>query len=166
MTVTLAEVTETYGTPGAITTLYVRGADTSASGYIDNLQGQLSQAPVIRGEAFNAGSSTRIYFTEGVYNTVIFDYNITEGEVMQFALLQDSVGSAYYGRFILTATGEKTDYAGVEVTALSDGYYRVTVNVAEVTESNGIPTVLSTFYIRGSGTTASGYVDLDESNFT
>ena len=85
---------------------------------------------------------------------------------MQFALLQDSAGSAYYGRFILTATGEKSDYAGVEVTALSDGYFRVTVNIAEVTEMRGTPTVLSTFYIRGSGTTASGYVDLNESNFS
>ena len=59
----------------------------------------------------------------------------------------------------LIATGEKMDYAGVEVQALSDGYYRVTINIAEVTVASGTPSVLSTFYIRGSGTNASGYID-------
>lgn len=188
VTLDLAKMTTMSGTPtNVIELLYIRGSSSDANGYIDNIQYVTGEElpdvtepevtepevtepettePAIRGEEFAAGSSTRIYFTEGVYNTVTFDYKITEGEVMQFALLQDSAGSAYYGRFTLTATGEQTDYAGVEVTALSDGYYRVTVNIAEVTESKGTPTVLSTFYIRGSGTTASGYVDLNESDFT
>ncbi len=189
ITLDLSEMTTMSGTPtNVIELLYIRGSSSDANGYLDNIQYVTGESetpeetepevtepevtepevtePVIRGEAFTAGSSTRIYFTEGVYNTVTFDYKITEGEVMQFALLQDSAGSAYYGRFTLTATGEQTDYAGVEVVALSDGYYRVTINIVEVTESKGTPTALSTFYIRGSGTTASGYVDIDEANFT
>ncbi|MBR5570651.1 MAG: DUF4091 domain-containing protein [Oscillospiraceae bacterium] len=160
VTFQLDELTTVYrGTPGSVISYIRIRATTTASGYVDNVQWDAAQTDVIRGEAFTAGSSKRIAFTEGVYSTVTFDYKITEGTEMQFAVLQDSAGSAYYGRFTLIATGEKTDYAGVEVQALSDGYYRVTINIAEVTVANGTPSVLSTFYIRGSGTNASGYID-------
>ena len=160
VTFQLNELTTVYrGTPGSVISYIRIRATTTAAGYVDNVQWDAAQTDVIRGEAFTAGSSKRIAFTEGVYSTVTFDYKITEGTEMQFAVLQDSAGSAYYGRFTLNATGEKTDYAGVEVQALSDGYYRVTINIAEVTVANGTPSVLSTFYIRGSGTNASGYID-------
>lgn len=123
-----------------------------------------AQTDVVRGEAFNAGSSLRVHFDAGVYSTVSFDYKFTgEDGVMQFALL-DSNGSLYYGRFKVNATGEEGSYNGVEVKALSDGYYRVTVTISEVTDSNGTPADLMTLYIRGSGTTASGYVDNLQAN--
>ena len=160
VTFLLDELNTVYrGTPGSVMSFIRVRATTTAAGYVDNVQWDVAQGDVIRGETFTAGSSKRIYFDEGVYSTVTFDYKITDGTEMQFAVLQDSAGSAYYGRFTLNATGEKTDYAGVEVQALSDGYYRVTINIAEVTVSSGTPTVLSTFYIRGSGTDASGYID-------
>ena len=147
------------GTPGFVIGFIRIRATSTAEGYVDNVVWESAQTDVIRGEAFTAGSSKRISFDAGVYSTVTFDYKFTEGEEMQFAVMQDSNGSAYYGRFTLTATGEKTDYAGVEVKALSDGYYRVTINIAEVTVTNNTPTELTTFYIRGSGTSASGYID-------
>ena len=53
---------------------------------------------------------------------------------------------------------------GVEVKALSDGYYRVTITIADVTDSNGTPADLKTLYVRGSGTTASGYIDNLQAN--
>ena len=167
VTLQLDELTTVYrGTPGLVISYIRVRATTTASGYVDNVRWDSAQTDVIRGQEFKAGSSLRVHFETGIYNTVSFDYKFTSADgVMQFAIL-DSTGNAYYGRFKVNATGEEGDNNGVEVKALSDGYYRVTITIAEVTDIAGTPADQTTLYIRGSGTTASGYVDVDASNFT
>ena len=88
---------------------------------------------------------------------VSFEYKIESGEYFNVALMPN--WSSYYGYFQLDAEGTNI-YNGVSYEKLSDGYIRVTFDMAKLTKVSGTPTVAIDFlYIRGSFTNASGYID-------
>ena len=87
---------------------------------------------MIRGNAFVAGSSTENQITRVPYSKIVFDYKL-EGAGTMDIRLRASVYSNYYGQFTFKQNGESTDYAGVTTEKLSDGYIRVTINIAELT---------------------------------
>ena len=84
---------------------------------------------VIRGDAFTAGKDNYFMLTAGDYKTVSFDYKTTgDGEVA--VILRGTKWTTFYGDFRLTATGEKTDYAGITTEQLDDGYIHVILDIA------------------------------------
>ena len=84
---------------------------------------------VLRGEAFTAGKDNYYTFTAGDYKTLSFDYK-TNGEGEVAVILRGSKWTTFYGDFRLTATGEKSDYAGITTEVLEDGYIHVTFDIA------------------------------------
>ena len=118
---------------------------------------------VIRGAAFTAGKSTIFDIEDGVYDIVSFDYKIDgEGEIA--AIIRGTEWLKFYGDYRLTAEGEKTDYLGITTEKLSDGYIRVTFDLAALDRSgcinnrDGAPSDVSLIDIYD-WTTANGYID-------
>ena len=67
--------------------------------------------------------------------------------------------SSFYGYFELNAEGTNI-YNGVTYEKLSDGYIRVTFDMAKLTKVSGTPTTAIDFlFIRGNWSDASGYID-------
>ena len=90
---------------------------------------------VPRGQAFTAGQDNFYTLTAGDYKTLSFDYKPSgDGEVA--VILRGSAWTSFYGDFRLTATGEKTDYAGITTEALEDGYIHVTFDIEALQRTN------------------------------
>ena len=90
------------------------------------------------------------------YSEISFDYKITSDDgYLRIAFLQSDWGS-FYGYFVLFKDGTvESTPAGVTVSAIEgmDGWYHVTVKLAEVTVKNGEPTNVGVIYGRGSTAT-------------
>ena len=113
---------------------------------------------IFDGGAFTAANDLTINLDNDQSVTkVSFDYKIVGSGHMQIALLPD--WSAYFGYFKLDTNGEVGDYAGVTTENLGDGYIRVFVDMAAVTQKTGTPSdVIKMLFIRGAWTTADGEI--------
>ena len=142
----------------------------SADGYamhlylddIDFLQGEnvIEPGETIRGDSFAAGQGITKEVEDGDYITVSFEYKLTnDGEISVFLRGADAWLNSY-GNYDFNANGAAQTYAGVTTEKLSDGYIRVTMNVAGLTKIyNSKPNGLCALEIFGSWSTASGYID-------
>ena len=138
--------------------LYVRGNWTNANGTISNIRinGAAEAAP--RGETVAAGTDKTIDLSAtGTLTTLSFEYKIVSGEKINIALMPN--WSSFYGYFELNAEGTNI-YNGVTYEKLSDGYIRVTFDMAALTQMSGTPNAAIDFlYIRGNWSDANGYID-------
>ena len=165
--------------PETVGILYVRGDWSSAAGTIDNVRCLTGNVVddggedgtedkyteiVTPGDSFAAGTGLTLYFEEGTYDVVTFDYKFTSGTKMWFGLLQAD-WSKFYGLFNANATGMNDTYTGISTENLSNGYIRVTLNLAELTrtnsanDANNAPETISMFFIRGDWSDAAGVID-------
>ena len=90
-------------------------------------------------------------------STLSFDYKIDSGERFNIALLCD--WSNFYGYYKFTAAGAAEQYSGVTCTMLSNGYIRVTFDIASLNKMTGSPAdTLKILYLHGSWTDATGSI--------
>ena len=122
------------------------------------------ESEIVRGESFVAGTN---YIGEivdtALSSTLVIDIKITSGEETYLNLcLLDSSWTNYLGYFEINYDGSLSEtYDGVSVVELSDGYYRLTLNLSQITQKTGSPSAISIVFIRGDWTTASGYIDIN-----
>ena len=119
----------------------------------------------VRGEAFTGNEGKIIYLEENAYESLVFDYKLTNDGTIRLILRDlDAWVKGVYGDFYFNAAGETRDYAGITCETLSDGYIRVTMNFAELTRTgladnrDSAPEKVGVFDIY-SGSTGDGYVD-------
>ena len=99
---------------------------------------------------------------DGNYSTVTFYYKIESGDKFGVAITNTKDMQNYYGYLYFNANGETQDYAGVTCEKQTDGYYFVTINLAEVTVKSGsspVPDTVGRFYVRGKNNSANVYID-------
>lgn len=149
---------------------YIHGSwGDTPTGYIDF---DLGEAPAtVRGEAFASGEDKSIAFDKLGYDaTVVIDFKFTSnpGTHLNFFIgNKENEWAYYFGYYKLTEAGVVEDNnTGITVTTTSDGYYRLTLVLAELTKESekGKPSSelgFNLFYIRGGWTTGSGYVDFN-----
>lgn len=117
-----------------------------------------------RGTSVFAGTD----FTQTLGNSYLkhlsFDYRIDNEGVICMAIM-DSNWSKYYGYFKFTNKGEYTDYKGITVSDIGDGYLRVVLNFDEIDFTGNTsgrskaPVSVDIFYVRKDLTTADSYID-------
>ena len=93
------------------------------------------------GTLYEDGVNGSVYAASaGAFSRVSFEYKVTsdsaDAQVAVCLLLEDS-GSDYYGYFYFNDYGAKASYAGVTVTRLDDGYYRVAIDPSSVAVTKG-----------------------------
>ena len=149
---------------------YVHGSwGSNPAGYIDF---DLGDAPeTVRGEAFASGEDKSINFEKLGYDaTVVVDFKFTSnpGTHLNFFIgNKENDWKYYFGYYKLTEAGAiEGDSNGITVSTTSDGYYRLTIVLSELTKASkdGGPSSVdgfNLFYIRGGWTTGSGYVDFN-----
>ena len=139
----------------------------TADGYIDNIQldAELPEEEVIRGEVFNGNDGKIIYLEENAYESITFDYKLTNNGTIRLLLRDiDAWTTGVYGDFFFDAAGETMDYSGITTETLSDGYIRVIMNFAQLNRTclvdnrDGAPDKVGVFDIY-SGNTGDGYID-------
>ena len=149
-----------------INMFYIRGGWSTASGYVDFNSD--ADAQVIRGETLTAGTN----FTKDLVpafpltDTLYVDYKFTTSADTKMVLMFGHGWSDYFGYYEFYSDGRLGgSYSGVSITLLSDGYYRITFVLSQLNKIGGGSleniTDISLLYIRGSYTTASGYVDFN-----
>ena len=136
---------------------------TTAEGYIDNVKA--SYVETFRGDAFTGNDGKLVYLTENAYESLTFDYKLTNSGSIRVLLRDpDAWVKGVYGDFYFDANGETKDYAGITCEKLSDGYIRVTMKFAEIGRTgladnrDSAPEKVGVFDIY-SGSTGDGYVD-------
>ena len=169
VTFNFAQITKVTGSLEKINLVYIRGDDWStATGYIDINSD--ADAEIVRGVPFSADNDfgadiPNMQMTE----TFVVDIKFTSSAetYLNFILFNGSNWSDCLGYFQVNGNGTITNTPGVSISGLSsDGYYRVTINLSQVTKviegaSLDNITSINTFYLRGGWTTASGYIDLN-----
>ena len=146
--------------PTKVSLFRISGTRTTANGFIDHIS--FSKVFIPRGAAFTGGTDYTINPPDiALTETIIIDFKFTSenGTYINFML---GDWSNYYGYYKITAEGSLGEnYDGISLTYLSDGYFRVTIVLSELTKVNGTPTTISLFRIRGKSSTASGYCDFN-----
>lgn len=126
--------------------------------WIDNLVIECETIPLNRQEFVSGNSLTILAPEERAYTSVSFDYIITDGEYFQIVLL-DNAWKCGYGYFKFNADGAAESYANVTCTKKADGYYHVTITIAEGTKVfSAAPEAIGLLYLRGSWSNAGGYI--------
>ena len=148
--------------PTKVSLFRISGTRTDANGYVDHIS--FSKVFIPRGAAFTGGTDYTLALPDiALTETIIIDFKFTSenGTYINFML---GDWSNFFGYYKLTAEGSLGEnYDGISLTYLSDGYFRVTVVLGELTKVNGDPTTISLFRIRGKSSTASGYCDFNPS---
>ena len=172
VTFDIAALTALGNTPnGIIDFLFIHGGWSDAVGYIDAITfvaddgsgdeggDEGGNEGKDRGEAFEFGIDKSINLDNTqVLEKLVLDYKITSGNQFHLALMED--WSNFYSYYILTPTGPRDAYEGVTYETLSDGYIRVTFEIAALTKINGNPTgAIQFLYIRGGWSDSSGFID-------
>ncbi len=161
VTFDIAALTKYSGNPSkALSFLYIRGGWTDATGYIDNVQYKVYEpVTVFEGGEFLAGQGLTVELNNTLsVSKMSFDYKITSGEAMVFALMPD--WDNYYGYYAFNANGSIDGDSGFTTEQLADGYVRVYVDVAALNKISGTPSdVLNMIYIRGDWTSANGVIE-------
>ena len=112
----------------------------------------------VRGNLLFDNKNFKVEVDSAAYSTITFEYKILNGGTFGLALLNDY--SNYFGYFTFNSVGAASTYAGITTQTLSDGYVRVTINIAALTAYVGTrPTTLKAFYINSGRTSAQGYID-------
>lgn len=161
--VDIAALNKAVGTPSdVIDIVYIRGAWTSANGVIENIcinEAVEEPALIYEGGQIVAGSDLILEFdnTQAV-TKMSFDYKITSGEAIVFALMPD--WDNYYGYYAFNASGSIDNDSGFVTEKLADGYIRVFVDVAALNKKSGNPSnIIDILYIRGAWTSANGVIE-------
>lgn len=168
VTFNISELTKLSDKPAPdqfIDMIYVRGAWSVGDGYIDI---NSNEGHPIRGLRFeNATDFTKDYKTEHFSLTDTFTFDVkfddpSSDNVIGFMLGQE--WSKYYGYYKVKGDGTLNDtYNGISIITLSDGYYRVTLNLAQLTKVDDTEpdSYINLFYIAGRFSTGGGYIDLN-----
>ncbi|MBO5867323.1 MAG: metallophosphoesterase, partial [Oscillospiraceae bacterium] len=132
-----------------------RSFKISDLGYVDGTS--VPTAP--RGEAFVAGEDKDILLdNKEALAQISFEYKLTDGQQFNIGLMPD--WSNFFGYFSFNAEGNVYAYDGVTTQKLSDGYIRVTLDMAALTKYSGNPsTAIDFLFIRGAWSDANGYID-------
>lgn len=145
--------------------IYVRGIWTYGDGYIDI---NSNEGTPIRGNRFqNETDFTKDYKTEhfALTETFIFDIKFDEPTSDNYIGFMLGQGwSKYYGYYTVKGDGTLKDtYNGIAISGLGDGYYRVTINIAQLTKIGDAEPdeYINLFYIRGIHSKGAGYIDLN-----
>lgn len=149
VTLTASSLSRANKTTDIIKWMYVEQQKAKATVFIDNFNGYF-------GEEFLATEDFTKNVTNGNYAVVKFDYLITSGT--KFSIMMGTWDAAY-GYFDFNSAGELTDYAGVTVESLSNGYKRVTVDISEVTKKDSGASNINLLYIWNKNTDANGFID-------
>lgn len=116
---------------------------------------------VIRGVAFAPGYSVD-FSAVALTETMVIDIKFTSGSDTLINFIVGDGWENYYGYYALHADGRLDgEYSGISVRALDDGYYRMSLVLSELNTgqaTSGI-TKINLFYLHGSYTTATGYID-------
>ena len=150
------------GAPANVGVLDIYGGFTTADGASANIQVDVPVEPT-ETIAFVAGTGVTTG-TPTAYETVTFDYKLTSDGVMGVVLRGADAWLSFYGEFYFNIYGESIDYAGISTKVLSNGYIRVTMNLAELTRSgcmdnrDGAPANVGVLDIYGGFTTADGVI--------
>ncbi|MBR5569477.1 MAG: metallophosphoesterase [Oscillospiraceae bacterium] len=143
VTATLSEMNKIHSDATAVTMLYISGGN--ASGYIDNIQIQTAppQEPEVsefRGQEIVVGQDLSVMAPKADnYSQVILDMIVpAAGGENEIGIALLDADWEYYGYFYLEKTGLESNYAGVSAVQLEDGYWRVTIDIANITDSNRI----------------------------
>ena len=161
VTLVLSELTNVTGTPEKINLFYIRGNWSTASGYVDF--NPTVNPGVIRGVGFTSDAGYAVDVPAiALTETINIDFKFTTANDTHVNFILGDGWSNFYGYFRVNANGSLGGaYNGVSITYLSDGYFRVTIVLSELTNVTGTPTKVNLFYIRGDWSTASGYVDFN-----
>ena len=152
-----------------IDTVYVRGAWTDINGRID--VNPPSDVTVVRGDRFTAGQDCTLEFKSAplpIDQPITVDLKFDEANSnKKISIMLGQGWNQYYGYFKINSNGTLGDtYNGVSIEALTDGYYRVTMNTAQLTKVNDMPapdSYINLFYLSKSRSTASGLIELNPS---
>ena len=148
-----------------INLFYIRGNISTASGYVDF--NATADAGVIRGETFASGvSHSKDLSPIALSETIIIDFKFTSGNDTYVNLMLGDGWTNYYGLYRINANGTLGgSYDGVSIQLLSDGYYRVTFVLSQLTKGQHTDAItkIDLLYVKGSESTASGYIDFNPS---
>ncbi|MCQ2796127.1 MAG: hypothetical protein MJ213_02295 [Bacilli bacterium] len=115
-----------------------------------------------QGVEFSKVFTPAISPTDGVFTIDIY-FTSSSDTFIDFILFYTKDWNNYFGYFKVKGDGTLGDtYNGVTISLLGDGYHRVTLNLADVTNITGTrPTQnVNHFWVRTSTSTASGYIDI------
>ena len=132
---------------------------------IKNVTISYSCADNYRGEAFALNEHVSKPLSNlPLTDNFVFDIKFTSASSTRINFMLGDGWSNFFGYFAIYGNGGMGKaYSGVNVKHLSDGYLRITVVPAELTEVGGNKeniTKFNLFYIRGDWSDATGYVDL------
>ena len=144
---------------------FIRGSWSDASGYVDF---DSDATPgVIRGETLTSGVNfAKDIDAVALTETFNIDFKFTSGNDTYVNVMLGDGWSKYYGYYKVNANGTLDgNYAGVSITRLPDGYYRVSFVLSELNKGQDTASIekINLVYIRGSYSTAAGYVDINPS---
>ena len=163
VTFDLNALTKYSGSPNkAISFLFIRGAWTDATGYIDNVQFTVYEPVLVfEGGEFidDHGLNIGLDNAEPV-TKMSFDYKVTSGTDFVLTLRPDW-GADYFGNFVFNTTGTVDPYNGISTETLADGYVRVFVDVTALNNIQGSQpsNVLTLISIHESWGDASGVIE-------
>lgn len=151
--------------PSKVTAVYVRKGWTTASGLIDV---EPSKGSIVRGVPLKTATDFTLDLDPAytiATDTITFDVKFTSAADTYINVMLGEGWSNYFGYYKIFANGTLADtYNGVSIEAVGDGYYRVTFTLSQLTKVSGNPqTSIDLFYIRGTQSTASGYIDFTPS---
>ena len=154
--------------PAKLGMLYIRGGWSNAAGTIDNIRcmvkNQQNTEKVVAGAEFTSGGDLTLSFDSGSYSKISVDYKIVSGKDLWFCFANSSL-SKYYGYYWLIADGTAEFYDGITYELLSNGYIRVTLDIAALNRTNHMwntenaPEEIACLYIRGNWSDAAGIID-------
>ncbi|MCQ2742115.1 MAG: metallophosphoesterase [Bacilli bacterium] len=154
------------GNPQKINLVYIRGDWTTVSGYYEV---NPKTGDVVRGKEFSAGknNSTDLKGDQIKYvatDTFVLDIKFMSGDDTFVSFMLGEGWNSYFGYFKIFADGHMASaYNGVTSEKLSDGYYRYSFKLSEVTEVGDRPAPsekITLFHVEGARTTAFGYIDI------
>jgi len=95
-------------------------------------------------------------------DSIVIDFKFTSSSSTKISIMLGHGWSNYFGYFVIYANGTLgSTYNGVTSQSRSDGYYRVTFNLSQLTLKTGSPgETINLIYCRGVNSTASGYIDI------
>ena len=145
---------QTYGVDGTLDSIM----------WIDNLRFDLTSGPIdyhAAKESFSPATGLTKSVTARAYNKVYFEFYIDGSDYFNVVILNN--WSNGYGYFQLSNSSVGSPYNGVEVTSIDDGWKAVTIMFNAVADGKVFggsrPETVDMLYIRGSWTTATGFID-------
>ena len=145
-------------------TLYIKGCNNK-----DNAAIKIPEQIDIYRENVGPNINLTVKLDNEAYETVSFNYKFTSGDTLSFGLY-DEAGENYYGTYVLNATDAFEIYEGITVAEDTNGYYKVTLDLATLQLTNddinreNAPAAIDTLRFFGWGasedtTAATGFVD-------